>query len=332
MSKLLVILVLLGMTAMVLCKKHKVKTEVQEHFKKWKGEHKRQYVDDVEEERRMEIFAENVEKIKKMQAEDRPYKVDINKFADLTTEEFATAYLGLKAPSTRTGNEEVVLTATTLPASVDWRTRSAVTPVKNQGQCGSCYTFSSTGALEGLYAIKYGILKSFSEQQILDCSGSYGNYGCNGGSMTASFKYTRDYGIQLGSSYSYLGYKSTCSYSSSNAIFRNVGWVSVTKYDNAQLAAAVAQQPVSAAVEADASVFQWYSGGIIDGSACGTAINHAILIVGYGTDSTGKNYWIVKNSWGTGWGEAGYVRISKTNSTYATGVCGIAKMASYPTV
>jgi C1A family cysteine protease len=148
--------------------------------------------------------------------------------------------------------------------------------------------------------------------------------------MTSAYKYTRDYGIQTGSVYPYLGVKGACKYNATKVVFKNVGWISVAKNDQVQLAAAVAKQPVSAAVQADATIFQFYGGGIMDSTACGTAINHGVLIVGYGTEN-GKDYWIVKNSWGTSWGEAGYVRIAKSASKTSAGVCGIASMCSYPT-
>jgi len=148
--------------------------------------------------------------------------------------------------------------------------------------------------------------------------------------MTNAFKYTRDYGVQVGSSYTYKAVKGTCTYNASKVVFKNTGWIAVTANNQVQLAAAVATRPVSVAVQADASVFQFYTGGIIDGTACGTAVNHGVLIVGYGSEN-GKDFWIVKNSWGTGWGEAGYVRIAKASTTNNAGVCGIAAMASYPT-
>jgi C1A family cysteine protease len=332
MSRLLVVFVLLGLTAIAFASHEPVEPEIIEEFKKWKQERSRLYSSGKDDDNRLRIFAENYKKIKKMQSEDRPYTVGLNKFADMSTEEFEAAYLGTKPPKMRTSNTEVLeatLTAT-LPSSVDWRTRNAVTPIKNQGYCGSCWSFSAIGAMEGLYALKYGILKNFAEQQLVDCSSSYGNYGCNGGAMTSAFKYTHDYGVELATAYPYEGTQSTCRYNSSKVVFKNLGWVSLTANDNVRLAAAVATRPVSAAVQADASVFQFYTGGIIDGTACGTSLNHGILIVGYGTEN-GKDYWIIKNSWGTSWGEGGYVRIAKNNSTNSPGVCGIAMWASYPT-
>jgi C1A family cysteine protease len=333
-STIVFILVLLGMNAYVTIAKDPVAQEVQEAFKKWKEGRNRLYSNGKEEDNRLRIFEENYNKIKKMQSEDRPYQVELNKFADMSTEEFATAYLGTRPSNVRaaTTTDPTILQATTstVPATIDWRAKNAVTPIKNQGYCGSCWSFSAVGAMEGLYAIKYGLLKTFSEQQLIDCSGSYGTYACNGGVMTAAFKYTRDYGVELGTVYPYTGTKGTCKFDKTKVVFKNIGWVSVTANNNVQLAAAVATRPVSAAVQADASVFQFYKGGIIDGTACGTSLNHGILIVGYGSEN-GKDFWIIKNSWGTSWGEGGYVRIAKSNSTSSAGVCGIAMMASYPT-
>jgi C1A family cysteine protease len=333
MSKsLIIIVVLLGLAAFVSSQEEAnntttVEPEVLEEWKRWRATYKRFYVDGQDEDNRLKIFKENLEEIKKLQGEERSYKIGLTKFADLSRDEFTNRYLGTRAPALRQNNEQILQASA--PASIDWRSKMAVTPIKNQGTCGSCWSFAAVGALEGLYAIKTGVLKTFSEQQLVDCAGSYGTYACNGGTLTAAFKYTRDYGVILGTSYPYKGVKGTCGYKVANAVFRNTGWVAVPKNDQVQLAAAVAQGPVASAVQADASVFQFYTGGIIDGTACGTAVNHAVLIVGYGTEN-GKDFWLVKNSWGTGWGEGGYVRIAKTSTTGNPGVCGIAVMPSYP--
>jgi C1A family cysteine protease len=265
-----------------------------------------------------------------MNGEGRGYQLALNKFADMTPEEFSASYLGTKPPAVREGNEQI-LQATTTVTAVDWRKKMAVTPIKNQGTCGSCWSFSAISTLESLYFIKKGILKILSEQQLVDCAGSYGTYACNGGTMTAAYKYTRDYGVMLSTAYPYKGVKGTCAYKATSLVFKNIGWVSVPKNDQIQLAVAVSKQPVAAAVQADASVFQFYKTGIIDGTACGTAVNHGIVIVGYGTE-LGKDFWIIRNSWGTSWGEAGYVRIAKTSTVGNAGVCGIATMCSYPTM
>jgi len=206
-------------------------------------------------------------------------------------------------------------------SSVDWRNQGAVSAIRNQGQCGACWAFASAAALEGLKQIKKGgSVQVYSPQQLIDCSGSYGNQGCNGGTMVATYQYTKNYGIELESAYPFQASRGSCRYSSSQVAFKNSGYNSVgTSYT--QLEAAVSSQPVTVAVEADQSVFQLYRSGVIS-SGCGTNLDHAITAVGYTS-----SYWIVKNQWGTSWGQSGYVYISKGSSN----VCGINSMASYPT-
>lgn len=327
---LVTIFALLGATAFVRAQvTQPVTFEVIEEFKQWKLVHNKNYVDGIDEENRLLIFNENYQKLKSMKSDTLLYKVGLTKFADLTTDEFKATYLGTQSPRFRSWTV-LHLDATPLPESVDWRAKSAVTPIKHQGPCGSCWAFAAAGALEGLFSIKNGQLKSLSEQQLIDCSTAYGTYGCNGGLMTSAFKYTRDNGITSTSNYPYAGIKQQCKFKEESSVFKNVGWISVAKNDQVQLANAVSRQPVAAAVQADATVFQFYTGGILDDSACGTAVNHGVLIVGYGSEN-GKDFWIVKNSWGTSWGESGYVRIAKSSSKTTPGVCGIAALASYPT-
>jgi len=248
----------------------------------------------------------------------------VNQFSDLTNEEFAAMYLGYNANPYRERNVQL-LEERAVPSTIDWRTKGAVTAVKNQGQCGSCWSFSASGALEGLHFIKNGTLISFSEQQQMDCSSSYGNQGCNGGLMDDAFKYTRDKGIMKESDYPYAGKVGTCKYNSSKVVFKNRAYTDVAVNNPTQLKTAVAQQPVSIAIEADQSAFQQYTGGIIS-SNCGTNLDHGVMIVGYGS-----NYWIVKNSWGATWGEQGYVRIATGTQNSGKGVCGINSDPSYPT-
>jgi C1A family cysteine protease len=226
--------------------------------------------------------------------------------------------------------------AVSAPASVDWSTNSnVVTPVKNQGSCGSCWAFSATGAIEGAYGIKNNKQISHSEQQLVDCAGlraGYGNMGCNGGLMDNAFTYGQDYVLQTESAYPYNAVGGTCAVTDKKGSAHSVvSFVDVTPNSEAALTAAVAQQPVSIAIQANQIGFQAYSSGVFNGN-CGTNLDHGVLLVGYGTDSaSGLNYWKVKNSWGATWGEAGYIRIARNDAT-GPGLCGVQMQPSYPNV
>ena len=215
-----------------------------------------------------------------------------------------------------------------LPLSVDWRKENAVTSVKNQGQCGSCWSFSAAGAMEGSWAIATGNLVNLSEQQLMDCSIKYGNLVCNGGLMDNAFDYAIDNGMCSYDEDPYKAKKDSCDLNC-NKIAYFSSCVDVTPNNEQALMAAVAQQPVSVAIEADTTVFQLYSGGILDSDKCGTNLDHGVLLVGYGSDN-GIDYWIIKNSWGDSWGEDGYIRIKRTTSDNSQGTCGVAMQPSYP--
>ena len=256
----------------------------------------------------------------------------INQFTDLTSEEFKEKYVGsIQQKVGSYGCKTFISTDVGLPGSIDWRDKNAVTNVKDQGQCGSCWTFSATGAVEGIWSITKGQLINLSEQQLVDCATgiSYGSHGCNGGQMEGAFKYIVEYGQCALSSYPYTGTDGKCTYCSSVAHISSCS--DVNPNDQISLKAAVAKQPVSIAIEADTRYFQSYSGGILTSSSCGTNLDHGVLIVGYGEEQ-GQKYWLVKNSWGISWGEQGYVKIARSDSTNDVGICGIAMDASFPTV
>ncbi len=231
-----------------------------------------------------------------------------------------------------------------LPTSVDWRTKGAVTNVKNQQQCGSCWSFSSTGSLEGAYAIKTGTLKSFSEQQLIDCDNiknGGGNLGCNGGNMEPTLQWIgKNGGICTEEAYPYVSgttqqagtCQKTCTKVSGSAVSKTV---EVAPNSDSAMMTALAQQPVSIAIEADQSSYQLYKSGVFTGK-CGNSLDHGVLLVGYGSD-TGLDYYILKNSWGTTWGESGYMRIGKGNDPATgkpynggEGQCGLLMQGVYP--
>lgn len=296
--------------------------QLQGKFVDWVKEHKKDIpVDEVFN--RFETFKANHAKVEAHNAAGESWSMALNEFADLTADEFKSMYYGLKARTPSFG-EKFDAPAGYAPRAdgVDWRTKNAVTPVKDQAQCGSCWAFSTTGSVEGAVAIKTGTLTSLSEQQLVDCAGSEGNQGCNGGLMDDAFQYIiKNGGLCTEESYPYTARnglcKKTCSTVSTISSFKDVAGTT-----NA-LSAAADNAPVSVAIEADQSSFQFYSGGVMT-KACGKQLDHGVLVVGYGTDS-GTDYWIVKNSWGASWGESGYIRLEK-----GTDSCGIHDAASYP--
>jgi len=304
-------------------------TNFQERF------HKR-YETIQELETRFDIFRSNLRNIILHNLDyTQNFTMGINQFTDLTAEEFKAKYVsGLKAEVGSYGCKSFSSAASGAPSSIDWRTKGAVTSVKDQGQCGSCWTFSSTGAVEGAWAIAKGQLIDLSEEQLVECATgiSYGSHGCNGGQMEGAFKYIIGNGQCSLSSYPYTsgnGQSGSCK--SCTPVAHISSCSDVKPNDQISLKAAVAQQPVAIAIEADTRYFQSYSGGILTSTTCGTNLDHGVLIVGYGTEN-GIDYWNVKNSWGTTWGDKGYVKIARSDSTNDAGICGIAMDPSFPSV
>lgn len=278
---------------------------------------------------RLAVFTANYEKVTRHNQGDHSWTMAMNEFGDLTPSEFALGRIGgFKPRNLRRQATPVELPKIDLPSSVDWTTKGAVTPVKNQGQCGSCWAFSTTGSVEGITFIKTGTLPSLSEQQLVDCSGAEGNQGCNGGLMDQAFQYIIDNkGICSEGAYPYKAVDGTCK--KCTAVATITGFQDVTANSDNALMTAVVQQPVSVAVEADQNSFQLYSGGVMT-AACGTNLDHGVLTVGYGSQG-GQDYYKVKNSWGASWGMSGYILLGRGSSyNGGAGQCGILMMASYP--
>lgn len=310
-------------------------------FREWyefKQAHGKSYESKEEENLRFAVFHAN----KKMIEEHNQlyeqglhsYKMRVNKFADLMAEEFVGMMNGYHQHKKVRGEAPThlrLLPEVKLPSSIDWRTKGAVTPVKDQGQCGSCWAFSSTGSLEGQHFRKTGRLVSLSEQNLVDCSGSFGNDGCDGGLMDDAFKYVKaNGGIDTEASYPYQAEDEPCRFNKQDIGATDVGYMDIPEGDEQALKEAVAiHGPVSIAIDASQSSFQFYQSGIYDDPNCSsTQLDHGVLAVGYGTDDSGRDYWLVKNSWSEKWGDQGYIKIARNEDN----VCGVASSASFPLV
>merc|ERR1712085_84549 len=317
-------------------------SDLNEVFTTFKADFERRYADAVEEAQRFDIFSKNVNVIRNHNLKAEGWTMGINQFTDYTSAEYKNL-LGYNATAKK-ANPIFEADTTNLAAAVDWVTEGAVTPVKNQQQCGSCWAFSTTGALEGALFIKNKKLVSLSEQELVDCAGSFGNQGCNGGLMDDGFKFLEADGDSTEADYAYTGKGGTCD-SKKETTASGLKKAKITSYSDVtpksctQMMAAVAKGPVSVAIEADQTGFQHYSTGVFSGT-CGTSLDHGVLVVGYGTDGSSE-YWKVKNSWGTTWGDAGYIRMTKSCASTGrqllggktkAGECGILSQPSYPVV
>nr|CAD1845068.1 unnamed protein product [Ananas comosus var. bracteatus] len=310
---------------------------MRERHGRWMTRHGRTYTDAAEKERRFATFKANVEFIEKFNAGGHKYWLGANQFADLTNEEFRAMIDGLRSSDSRAvGSKSDGFRyehVTAVPASLDWRTKGAVTPVKDQGSCGCCWAFSAVAAVEGITKIRTGKLISLSEQELVDCDTEGEDQGCDGGYMDDAFEFiVKNGGLTSEANYPYQGTNGTCDAkmaARSRAAATITGYEDVPANSEAALLKAVTQQPVSVAVDGGSIGFQLYAGGVLTGG-CGTELDHAVLAIGYGTDSgDGTKYWLIKNSWGEMWGEKGYMRMERDVEA-KEGLCGIAMMASYP--
>lgn len=322
--------------------------QVVDRFAEWMAKHRIQSKDESHLAHIFDNWVENDKYIKEVNSKNLSYTLGHNAYSGMNIEEFSELMGFSESMSNGLRGNDIlqtdILDASALPTSVDWRTKGAVTPVKDQGQCGSCYSFSNTGSLEGAYKIKYGNLVSFSEQQIVDCSQMQNggpNMGCNGGQIQRTMTWEgKNGGLCTESAYPYVSgtIKSagTCQKSCSPVSNSKIGSsTSVSANSDNAMMTALYQQPVSVAIEADQRDFQLYAGNVFTGS-CGTGLDHAVLLVGYGV-MNGDEYYILKNSWGTSWGVDGYMYIGKntdpaTGKAYngGKGQCGVLMEGSYP--
>ncbi|XP_075139617.1 cathepsin S-like [Leptodactylus fuscus] len=303
----------------------------------WTKEFKKNYKNAEEALSRREIWEQNHNFVVKHNREhgqgQYSYTVGLNHLADFTTEEANKLLNGVIVPpvlvrETSDHNRYNNTKTATLPDSVDWRQKGAVTEVKNQGSCGCCWAFSAAGALEGQMKLKTGKVVSLSSQNLVDCSSAYGSAGCNGGFMTQAFQYVVDKGINANATYPYHASAGPCTYNSSAKAASCAKSILLSPGTEDTLKQAVANiGPISVAIDAGQQSFHLYHSGIYNDSSCSKTVNHGVLVVGYGTDN-GVDYWIVKNSWGASWGESGYVRIARNQGN----MCSIATYPCYPQV
>lgn len=279
---------------------------------------------------RFEVYKENLKLIRSTNKKELPYRLGLNNFADWTWEEFQMHRLGAaqNCSATLKGNHK--LTNEALPESKDWRDEGIVSAVKNQGHCGSCWTFSTTGSLEAAYAQAYGKNISLSEQQLVDCARAFNNFGCNGGLPSQAFQYIKyNGGLDTEEAYPYTAKDGECKFSSENVGIQVVDSVNITQGSEDELKHAVAYvRPVSVAFEV-VSGFRFYKKGVYTSDTCGSTsmdVNHAVLAVGYGVEN-GTSYWLIKNSWGNDWGDSGYFKMEMGKN-----MCGVATCASYPVI
>ncbi|EAZ10092.1 hypothetical protein OsI_32402 [Oryza sativa Indica Group] len=335
-------------------------TTMMEMFQRWKAEYNRSYATPEEERRRLRVYARNVRYIEATNAAaGLAYELGETAYTDLTNDEFMAMYT---APPLRSAADDDDDAATTTiittragpvdehqqpevyfnesagaPASVDWRASGAVTEVKDQGRCGSCWAFSTVAVVEGIQKIKKGKLVSLSEQELVDCDTL--DSGCDGGVSYRALEWiTANGGITTRDDYPYTGAAAAaCDRAKLGHHAATIaGLRRVATRSEASLQNAAAAQPVAVSIEAGGDNFQHYRKGVYDGP-CGTRLNHGVTVVGYGQEeapvdgsAAGDKYWIIKNSWGKNWGDQGYIKMKKDVAGKPEGLCGIAIRPSFP--
>ncbi|CAH6796037.1 procathepsin L [Phodopus roborovskii] len=310
-------------------------SSLDDEWHEWKTRHGKTYM--MNEEGQKRAVWENNRKMIELHNEDyakgkHGFSLEMNAFGDLTNTEFKEVMTGFRGMSTTEMSlfQEPLLGD--VPKSVDWRKHGYVTPVKHQGKCGACWAFSAVGSLVGQMFRKTGKLVPLSEQNLVDCSWSYGNKGCDGGWMDAAFQYVKDNGgLDTSESYPYEARNTTCRYNPKYSAANVTGFVRIPPSEHLLMKAVATVGPISVAIDSKHPSFQFYRGGMYYEANCSNDLiflDHAVLLVGYGEESDGKKYWLVKNSWGENWGVNGYIKMARDQNNN----CGIATYALYPTV
>ncbi|XP_043576802.1 procathepsin L-like [Chiloscyllium plagiosum] len=316
---------------------------LDEDWKNWKSEYEKQYTEDEESYRRM-IWDDNMRYIKQHNLEysmgKHTFTVGMNQFGDLTNKEFNELMNGFRQDEADNSTEEEVDGEDDIEddeefeesdedlkkANVDWRTKGWVTPVKNQGRCGSCWAFSATGAIEGQWAKKHGRLVSLSEQNLVDCDKR--SHGCNGGWMSSAFQYViENRGINSARTYPYEAKRRSCRFRRNDIAAKIRRHRRIGKSERTLARRVKRVGPLAVAINAGRRSFRLYRSGVYYDRRCNGRLNHAVLLVGFGR-LRGKKYWLVKNSWGTSWGDKGYIKMAKDRRNN----CGIANYVVYPIV
>ncbi|XP_077486542.1 cathepsin L-like peptidase [Amblyomma americanum] len=312
--------------------------DLQAEWKEFKAKYGRKYKSSAEEKEKYQIFADNHKYItshnKNFANGLSSFELGINEYSDMRPDEIVKTMNGYRGKRTRRGGSTYVppadLNDSSLPQTVDWRTKGAVTPVKNQGHCQSCWAFSATGSLEGHHFLKTRTLVSLSEQNLVDCSGKFHNVGCHGGRPDNSFKYIKaNKGIDTEKSYPYVAKNQNCTFKKKDVGATCTGYKEIKEGSEADLKMAVATVgPISVAIDATHESFHSYKRGVYYEPKCSKEhLDHAVLLVGYGVKD-GQKYWLVKNSWGKSFGQNGYILMARDKDNH----CGIATDAVYPLV
>jgi KDEL-tailed cysteine endopeptidase len=315
-------------------------TEIWSKFEDFTEMFQKRYDNVVALKERFQIFRDNFEFIVRHNLDtSNTFTLGINQFTDMTNSEFRQQQLSGFKSGYNTGSHcsKFSSSGSNLASALDWVSKGAVTPVRDQGSCGSCYAFSAVEAIESAWYLAGNELLDLSEQQIVDCTNGVfngGNHGCNGGLMDNVFSYGISTGICTEASYPYTSGTSQKSGScqSCKQVVKLSGCEDVVPNNQIALNEALTHGPVSIAIDAGSVYFQSYKSGVLtDATKCGTELNHGVLLTGYGVDGSQK-YYSIRNSWGTSWGESGYVRVGRSDSTNDGGVCGVAMEPSFPTI